>query len=371
MENHSKTNNQAFAEYFDLIASSKSEKWDYETRRILGQFREFIGEYPPSIELFTQFFQRYSKLALSTRARYYYVFSAFFNWYNGQKLPFKIKAPKPLPQHVPDEDVAKLLAVMRSKRSHKGTIERDILLVETAYHTGLRRSELSPNLKVGDLQLSGEAPLLLVRHGKGGKDRVVYLNDYIRDRLASFTKGRDADESVFGLAPKTISMKIGYWARKAGVSIHTHSLRHKFATDILERGGNIRAVQQLLGHGSLSTTESYLAVTNNVLRDTVSLLDKTRQKKGQAPGGTGAANRVEPVGDAKENKNAATQHIRTVDASGSGGDPLIVALQLMLDPANLCRALEAERVVEVRLDKLPVMDKAAANRLLVPSGDGA
>jgi site-specific recombinase XerD len=284
LENRSKTNNQAFAEYFDLIASSKSKKWDYETRRILGQFREFIGEYPPTVELFTRFFQRYSKLALSTRARYYYVFSAFFDWYSGQKLPFKIKAPKPLPQHVPDEDVEKLLTAMRERKSHKKLVERDIVLVETFNNTGLRRSELSPNLKVGDLHLSGKTPFLLVRHGKGGKPREIPLNDYIRDRLASFTKGRDADESVFGLASKTVSMKIGYWARKAGVSIHTHSLRHKFATDILERGGNIRAVQQILGHESLATTESYLAVTDKSLRDAVNLLDKGRQKKGQAAG---------------------------------------------------------------------------------------
>jgi site-specific recombinase XerD len=273
-----------FAEYFDLIASSKSKKWDYETRRLLNQFREFIGEYPPTIELFTRFFQRYSKLALSTRARYYYVFSAFFDWHSGQKLPFKIKAPKPLPQHVPDEDVEKLLTAMRERKSHKKLVERDIMLVETFNNTGLRRSELSPNLKVGDLHLSGKTPFLLVRHGKGGKPREIPLNDYVRDRLASFTEGRDADESVFGLAPKTVSMKIGYWARKAGVSIHTHSLRHKFATDILERGGNIRAVQQILGHESLATTESYLAVTDKSLRDAVNLLDKGWQKKGQAAG---------------------------------------------------------------------------------------
>jgi len=144
---------------------------------------------------------------------------------------------------VPDEDIEKLLAVMRSKKSHKETLERDVMLVETAYHTGLRRFELSPNLKVSDLQLTGKNPRLLVRQGKGGKDRVVYLNDYIRDQLASFTKGKPSNESVFGLAPKTVSMKISYWARKADVSIHTHSLRHKFATDILDRGGSIRADQ--------------------------------------------------------------------------------------------------------------------------------
>ena len=69
LENRSKTNKQAFTEYFDLVASSKSPKWAYETRRLLNQFHEFIGEYPPTIELFAKFFQRYSKLSLSTKAR--------------------------------------------------------------------------------------------------------------------------------------------------------------------------------------------------------------------------------------------------------------------------------------------------------------
>ena len=379
MENRSKTNTQVFDEYFDLIRSSKSPKWDYETRRILNQFREHIGEYPPSIELFAQFFQRYLKLAQSTRARYYYVFSAFFDWYNGQELPFRIKAPKLLPQHVDDEDVEKLLAAMRQKRSHKKLLERDVLLVETGYHTGLRRSELSPNLEVGDLQLSGDSPRLLVRHGKGNKDRVVYLNGYIRDRLAAFTKGRGAKESVFGLAPKTVSMKISYWAHKAGVSIHTHSLRHKFATDILERGGNIRAVQQLLGHESLGTTESYLAVTNNGLRDAVNLLDNGLRDKGKPSGDTddgklmshnvqnALGNEVEPVDSAEENRNSQTKDVRSSLRGAAGftiADLGLASMQRMLDPVNLYPAVDLKQVEELQFTGLPKIDKTAASQLL-------
>ena len=334
MENRSKTNNQLFAEYFNLVKSSKSSKWDYETRRQLNKFHEFIGEYPPTIELFTQFFQRYSKLSPSTRARYYYVFSAFFNWYSGQKLPFKIKSPKHLPQHVPDEDYEKLLVAMRSKMSHKRTIEHDLLLVETINHTGLRRAELSPNPKVEDLQLSGEAPQLLVRQGKGGKDRVVYLNDYIRDRLASFTKGMRGDESVFGLSPKTVSMKIKYWAHKAGVSIHTHSLRHKFATDILNRGGNIRAAQQLLGHESLGTTESYLAVTNNTLHDTVNLLNGSKKQMFKNP-------------------DALAEVITDLQMS---------TIRKMIDPKNLNQVLDPKNVGEIQVSKIPIIEKQIGNK---------
>ena len=92
--------------------------------------------------------------------------------------------------------------------------------------TGLRRGELA-NLKIGDLHLEGDDPVLIVRQGKGAKDRAVSLNSSIRDQLADFTKDKPPQESVFGLAAKTISLKIGKWARKSGVPhLHTHSLRH-------------------------------------------------------------------------------------------------------------------------------------------------
>ena len=77
--------------------------------------------------------------------------------------------------------------------------------------TGLRQGELT-NLKVGDLNLQGSDPVLIVRQGKGGKDWAVSLNSYIRDirdRLAAFVKGKSPQESVLGLATKTISLKIG------------------------------------------------------------------------------------------------------------------------------------------------------------------
>jgi site-specific recombinase XerD len=73
------------------------------------------------------------------------------------------------------------LAAIADRKTHKKKAERDIILVETAYHTGLRREELSKDhLQVGDLQLDGEMPCLRVRRGKGDKDRVIPLNTYIR-----------------------------------------------------------------------------------------------------------------------------------------------------------------------------------------------
>lgn len=135
------------------------------------------------------FLAQYKERLDNTRVKYYFIISAFFRWYSGERLPGKVKAPKILPQYVPNEDINRLLETLRTKRSHKKKIDRDILLVESFVMTGLRRSELA-NLKVAELHLDVENPVLVVRGGKGKKDRTVGLNSYIRDRLAAFTKGK-------------------------------------------------------------------------------------------------------------------------------------------------------------------------------------
>jgi len=271
LKNRDKPNDQVFSEYLDIVSASKSHKWYLETKRLLSEFHLEIGAYPPSVELFTRFFKRYAKLSASTRSRYYFVFSAFFRWYNGQTIPFKIKVPKLVPQSPSDDDIARIEQAMQGKRTHKKLLKRDLVLIKTNRHTGLRRAELS-DLIVSDLHLTDPIPYVLVRHGKGSKQRIIPLNDTIRPILADFTREKKPEDSIFNLAPKTISMKINYWARKAGVKIHTHSFRHKFATDILNRGGSVRALQKLLGHESLATTEVYLDATDDSLKDAVNLL---------------------------------------------------------------------------------------------------
>lgn len=187
MKNKTKTNDQIFTEYYDLIANTHTPKSFYEARRLLEKFKAFLGQFPPSIELAVQFLTQYKDLKLNSRARYSFVLNAFFGWYSGEKLPIKIKQAKLLPQYVPGEDIDRLIEGIKEKKSHKKSIDRDVLLIETARMTGLRRGELA-NLKVGDLHLEGDDPVLIVRQGKGAKDRAISLNPYIRDRLAGFVK---------------------------------------------------------------------------------------------------------------------------------------------------------------------------------------
>jgi integrase/recombinase XerD len=138
---------------------------------------------------------------------------------------------------------------------------------------GVRRQELA-NLGAGDIR----GDFIMVRGGKGGKDRLIPLAPATVQRLQNFIKGMEPDEKVFKLKASCISNKIRQFAKKAGLNgFHIHSMRHKFATDLLEKGANIKVVQTLLGHENLTTTEVYLSLVDQGLHDAVSLLEKEKE----------------------------------------------------------------------------------------------
>ncbi len=244
---------------------------------LLDKFKGFLAESKPSPSLAKEFLSRYHQRSLSTQARYLATVRAFMHWYGEPIDDLKIKAPRPLPQYVEDNQIEDLRSVIRGKRSHRKSIERDLLILELYLKTGMRRNELA-ELKVGDVH----SDFIMVLKGKGGRDRMIPLTPDIARRLNSFVKDRPPDESVFELTGRSIGNKFYVFARKAGQkSIHTHSLRHKYATDLLESGANIRIVQRLLGHADLDTTQVYLAITDDSLRDAV---NKLEQKMMPGPG---------------------------------------------------------------------------------------
>ena len=168
LDNRTKTNQQLFPDYYDLVSATLSDKYSYESKRLLEKFRAFIGEYPPTTELAVKFLGQFKDRKPNTRARYAYILSAFFNFYSGQRLPIKIKTPKILPKDVPTEEFEWLENALRGKQTHKKTIERDNPLIQTGRKTGLRAGELG-DLKVGDLQLKGDDPTVLCMEGKAKK----------------------------------------------------------------------------------------------------------------------------------------------------------------------------------------------------------
>ena len=182
---------------------------------------------------------------------------------------------KRLPKALTDSEIQKLL-----QPEHSLTPQTlcDQAILELAYASGLRRSELC-GLRLEQLHL--EAGFLNVI-GKGNKERVVpvgaaaiaALNRYLDDGRPKLIKPRSPG-NVFltsrgsAFAPITMWTRIKRRVRHAGIArnITPHMLRHSFATHLLEHGADLRVIQEMLGHATISTTELYTHVTGNRLRD--------------------------------------------------------------------------------------------------------
>jgi site-specific recombinase XerD len=155
---------------------------------------------------------------------------------------------------------------------------RDRAILELLFSTGLRVSELCALDR--DLDLSRDT--FSVR-GKGEKIRVVFLSETARAALRTYLEKRtEIEEALFiriqntkykpqttRLSTRSVERIIKHYAIKAGISkkVTPHTLRHSFATDLLENGADIRSVQVLLGHAHLATTQIYTHVTDTHLRD--------------------------------------------------------------------------------------------------------
>ncbi|HEY87095.1 MAG TPA: tyrosine-type recombinase/integrase, partial [Dehalococcoidia bacterium] len=149
---------------------------------LLDKFRKFLGDSRPSPSLAKEFISRYHHRSLSTQARYTATVKGFMRWYGEPIDDVKIKVPKPLPQYVENEQIEKLFSSIRDKKSHKQSINRDLLIVELYLKTGMRRNELA-ELKVRDVH----SDFLMVIKGKGGKDRMIPLLPDIAGRLNNYT----------------------------------------------------------------------------------------------------------------------------------------------------------------------------------------
>src|SRR5580700_865304 len=184
----------------------------------------------------------------------------------------------PLPRY------AKKLPVILSKTEVKALLEaprnlKHRAMLATMYGAGLRVSEVA-NLKVSDLDRQRHA--IWVRGGKGQKDRHVMLAEPLREVLAAYWCWKRPAEWMFpGGKPDCPITTDGIFkvcvaaARKAGIlkPIHPHSLRHAFATHLLDEGVSLLVIQKLLGHAHLKTTALYLHLSDSAVRSTRSPLE--------------------------------------------------------------------------------------------------
>ncbi|MFH1244342.1 MAG: tyrosine-type recombinase/integrase [bacterium] len=175
-------------------------------------------------------------------------------------LPFPYaKRHKRLPVVLTRSEIGRILEVTQNIK-HR-------LMMALAYGAGLRVSEVI-NLKASDLDV--DELYLRVRETKGGKERVSIIPEKLRDELNKALVGKTSNDYLFeserggkltvrtAQAVFTRSLKIAGIVKKATF----HSLRHSFATHLLENGVDVRYIQQLLGHASITTTQLYTKVTN-------------------------------------------------------------------------------------------------------------
>jgi len=181
-----------------------------------------------------------------------------------------------LPHTLDYEEVERLLAAPNI-RTKLGL--RDKAMLEFMYATGLRVSEVA-HAKLNDVNFEAG----FVRSvGKGNKERIVpvgkqaveWLQRYLRDGRASFAKSESTAEvfvSTHGkaLSRKTIWLLIKKYARAAHITANLtpHTLRHSFATHLLDNGGDLRVIQEMLGHADISTTQVYTHVDQRRLKET-------------------------------------------------------------------------------------------------------
>ena len=185
------------------------------------------------------------------------------------KRGYTLRLSRPLPRHLRDEEVHRLLEVVRQPR--------DRALVMLMLRCGLRVEEVA-RLKLAALDLRRRQ--LFVQHGKGAKDRVVYLSDDAQEALIQYLRVRPASRAreVFlvdkgryrgrAISVRGIQKRLEHYARQAGLKVSCHQLRHTMATQLLNADAALVSIQDLLGHSRIKTTQRYCRVSNlKVQRD--------------------------------------------------------------------------------------------------------
>lgn len=170
------------------------------------------------------------------------------------------KAAKPLPKTLSPDSCMQLL----EKDADSALEVRDRAMFELFYSSGLRLSELV-GVDLADLNLaSGEVSVT----GKGNKTRIVPVGEKARDAIHTWLALRTAaadelalfvGQSGRRLGQRSVELRLDRWARRVGLNqhVHPHMLRHAFASHVLQSSGDLRAVQEMLGHASISTTQVY------------------------------------------------------------------------------------------------------------------
>lgn len=234
---------------------------------------------------------KYSKSTISrilSTLRHFYSYLMTINIIkvNQFKLIRNPKKEKKLPNFLQSDELDK---IFDSINLDTALGIRNRLIIELLYATGLRVSEIT-NLKLNDIDISNQE---IKVYGKGGKERIVFFGEYAKKYLKLYLdnarnellNGNNSNYLLINhnggkLTSRGVELIIDKVQNEAALkhNISPHVLRHTFATDMLNNGADLKSVQELLGHSSLSTTQIYTHITNERLRS-VYLKSFPRQKE--------------------------------------------------------------------------------------------
>jgi site-specific recombinase XerD len=195
---------------------------------------------------------------------------------NPVKANCRLRVPKPLPRALREEQIDAFFDIIESRR--------DWAMFRLMLRCGLRVEEVA-HLSLGDIDIKQRR--IMVLDGKGGKGRVVYISDDAADGLIAYLKRRShrrvrrvflvekGDYKGQPISVRGIQKRMEYYAKRSGLKISCHHLRHTMATQLLNADAQAESIQDLLGHNWISTTERYCKVSNvKVKRDYFNAMNK-------------------------------------------------------------------------------------------------
>ncbi|MFZ5981047.1 MAG: tyrosine-type recombinase/integrase [Candidatus Zixiibacteriota bacterium] len=287
---------EALADYLNYLSDRKSRSTNTIAayRRDLAPWVNYLEERhrqlpgsPKNDPLFLRVYLRQraeAKVSNRSLARFLSALTGFQRYLEQQKkyknclfkIP-RVKFTAKLPEFIPQHEAAHLFE-HDNTREDKSTYFywRDFLMIALFYVTGIRREELT-KIRLADFD-RGRGLLTVV--GKGNKERLVPIGEKTLEDLKRYLEVREtfarqkdspADRLFLnrhgeGLTVRSINRVVNKFSRKEGVRFTPHTLRHSFATHLLENGADMMLIKEILGHVSLSTTQKYTHVTAEIMK---------------------------------------------------------------------------------------------------------
>lgn len=282
--------NLTIPEFIQLVQSTKnlSEKTIVAYKSDLNDFNSFVNNHELNNQTILQYIQDLTitrKLKDTTINRKLIVLKIFFEYLHSKNYiennffsshHFKFKKEKKLPKTLAIKETSKLLScvtdqsINASSDFEKWKTSRNLALIDILISTGIRIAEAA-NISINDI-INSERIILI--HGKGRKQRLIYIScpetwnnitSWIKIRKTRLTNTDMLFVNRYGepISIHGIEYIYNSLKKKSGINTNStpHYLRHTFATNLLANGADLRSVQEILGHSSVSTTEIYTEVT--------------------------------------------------------------------------------------------------------------